>query len=110
MKKILFAFVVVGSIVACAPKLVTPDVPVEPVVDLPTPEPTTNLPSAMSESVTLGQGIFNNDCTKCHSLKVIGNHNKQQWNGILTKMTKMAKLDETQTNQVTQYVYWELER
>ena len=102
MKKILFAFVVIGSIVACAPKLVTPEV---------TPEPVTEEPAgpAMSEMVSSGKMIFNKDCTKCHEAKVIDNFTTAQWGGILTKMTKMAKLDETQTNQVTQYVAWELE-
>lgn len=103
MKKILFAFVVLGSIIACAPKLITP-VPIpEEMTENPDPAP------AMNEIASAGQLIFNSDCTKCHSLKVIGNHTKQQWTGILTKMAKMAKLDETQTNQVTQYVYWEIE-
>lgn len=103
MKKILFAFVVVGSIVACAPKLVTPVSVTEEVTETTEPAP------EMNDIASAGKVIFNNDCTKCHSLKVIGNHSKQQWTGILTKMTKMAKLDETQTNQVTQYVFWELE-
>ncbi|MFT6245046.1 MAG: cytochrome c5 [Salibacteraceae bacterium] len=103
MKKIVFAFVVVGSIVACAPKLVTP-VPVpEEITEAPEPVP------AMNEVASAGKLIFNNDCTKCHSLKVIDDYTKQQWTGILTKMTKMAKLDETQKNQVTQYVFWEVE-
>lgn len=103
MKKIVFAFVVVSSIVACAPKLVTP---------VPTPEEITEAPApmpAMDETASAGKIIFNNDCTKCHAAKVIDNYSKQQWTGILTKMTQMAKLDETQKNQVTQYVFWEVE-
>ncbi|MFT6984173.1 MAG: cytochrome c5 [Crocinitomicaceae bacterium] len=104
MKKIVFAFVVVGSIVACAPKLVTPVPMPEEITEAPEPEP------AINDIASAGKLIFNSDCTKCHSLKVIDNHTKQQWTGILTKMTKMAKLDETQTNQVTQYVFWELEQ
>lgn len=103
MKKIVFAFVVIGPIVACAPKLITP-VPINEEVS----EAQESVP-AMDVIASAGKLIFNNDCTKCHSLKVIDDYTKQQWTGILTKMTKMAKLDETQKNQVTQYVFWEVE-
>ena len=103
MKKILFAFVVVASIVACAPKLVTPEPVSEEITE------TSESAPAMNELVAAGKLIYSDDCTKCHETKIIDNYSKQQWTGILNKMTTMAKLDETQTNQVTQYVLWEIE-
>ena len=96
MKKILFGIAILATAVACK---TTP----------PTPEPPVENAPAMSADVSAGKVIFNNDCAKCHSAKVIDDYTQQQWTGILRKMIIKAKLDETKASQVTQYVNWELE-
>lgn len=99
MKKILFIFSILAIAVACAPKLTTPE---------PTPV-ISDTAEVMTSEAAVGKTVYSTSCVKCHKAKVIDEYSKEQWAGILPKMIIKAKLDETQANQVTQYINWELE-
>lgn len=61
--------------------------------------------------VDVGEGkvIYMRDCTKCHEQKKIKNFTSDQWANILPRMIIQAKLDDTESRQVTAYIEWELE-
>lgn len=56
-----------------------------------------------------GKVIYMRDCTKCHEQKKVEDFTSAQWENILPRMIVQAKLDDTESRQVTAYVEWELE-
>ncbi|SRR5260221_11415140 len=54
--------------------------------------------------IEAGHAIFTTKCTKCHALKVVDNYTTDRWTGILKSMIPKAKLDDTESGQVTAYV------
>lgn len=55
---------------------------------------------------TAGQTIYDagGKCAKCHKPKDVSSFTAEKWVGILKNMVPKAKLDETETKQVTAYV------
>jgi mono/diheme cytochrome c family protein len=51
-----------------------------------------------------GKAIYETKCARCHTAKPVGNYTAGRWVGILKSMVPKAKLDSTQTAQVTAYV------
>jgi cytochrome c5 len=51
-----------------------------------------------------GKTIYTTKCTKCHPAKPVENYDVAKWEGILKAMIPKAKLDETESAQVTAYV------
>lgn len=99
MKKLIFGFGILATIIACSPKTTLP----------PPQEEVTVTEAMMSTEASTGKTIFSKSCTKCHKAKVIDNFTAEQWAGILPGMAGKAKLDEVQTSQVAAYISWELE-
>ncbi|MES1221421.1 MAG: hypothetical protein ABUT20_38325 [Bacteroidota bacterium] len=61
---------------------------------------------AAADAATLeaGKTILTTKCAKCHPAKNPGDYTVERWTGILTSMVPKAKLDVTETAQVTAYV------
>ncbi|MFT5778676.1 MAG: hypothetical protein ACI837_001632 [Crocinitomicaceae bacterium] len=102
MKHLFLAFAAVGLLIACTPKTAE----IVPVVT----ETETTEESMPLADIGEGKVIWLTDCTKCHyGQKVIEDYTKLQWEGILPKMIKNAKLNDDKARQIRAYVYWELE-
>ncbi len=56
-----------------------------------------------------GKVIFMRDCTRCHELKVVKSFTTTQWSNILPRMIIQARLNDTESRQVTAYIEWELD-
>jgi cytochrome c5 len=63
-----------------------------------------NSVTAHAELVEQGKGIFTTKCSKCHATKDVTAYTQTRWEGILQKMIPKAKLNETESQQVTAYV------
>jgi mono/diheme cytochrome c family protein len=60
--------------------------------------------AAHTELVAQGKTVYTGKCGKCHALKTVENYNAERWTGILKSMIPKAKLNETESQQVTAYV------
>ncbi len=56
-----------------------------------------------------GKGLYDAKCQKCHKLKIVDNYTTEQWAEILPKMAKKAKLEDSETALVQEFVTWELQ-
>jgi len=54
--------------------------------------------------VEAGKSVYATKCTKCHAAKVVENYTADRWTGILKSMIPKAKLDDTESAQVTAFV------
>jgi len=54
--------------------------------------------------IEAGKTVYSTKCTKCHPAKTVENYDVARWEGILKAMIPKAKLDETESAQVTAYV------
>lgn len=67
---------------------------------------TTEMPkSAVGE----GKLVLLTKCAKCHEAPEVDKYSKEKWDKILPPMIKKAQLTEEEANNVSAYVYWELE-
>jgi cytochrome c5 len=55
--------------------------------------------------VAAGKIIYETKCTRCHAMKPADAYTADTWDGILRSMAPKAKLTETETAQVTAYVW-----
>jgi len=60
--------------------------------------------AAHAALVEQGKGIYTTKCAKCHAAKDVTAFTTTRWEGILQKMIPKAKLNETESQQVTAYV------
>jgi mono/diheme cytochrome c family protein len=60
--------------------------------------------AAHAALVEQGKGIYTTKCSKCHGAKDVTAYTTTRWEGILKSMIPKAKLDETESQQVTAYV------
>ena len=94
MKKIIFVGVL-ALFASCSPK--TTEVIEEKVpVTYPTAE------------IGQGKGLYDGKCGECHNLKKVDNYSSEAWAKILPVMAKKAKLAESETALIQEYVMWEL--
>lgn len=100
MKKIILcAYIVVVAAVACTPKA--------------SPSTTeTVIPEAASvssdqASIDAGHTIFTTKCTKCHGAKdkAVASKSYEDLRPVLASMSKKAKLNKEEIQQVSAYVY-----
>ena len=98
MRKVFVLSVLIVLIVAACHKKAVPAAAVV--------TPTTDSAVAMADPalVEAGKSVYTTKCTKCHALKVVDNYTVEKWTGILQSMIPKAKLDETESAQVTAYV------
>lgn len=93
MKKLFFPAAAVLLMTACAPKT----------TETKNVSEGTKYPSAEIEE---GNGLYANNCGKCHDLPKESKYNDEQWKKIVPPMASKAKLDATQENKILQYVLW----
>ncbi len=99
MRKVFVLSVLIVLITAACHKKAIPAA----AVTTPAPDSTTvAMPDAAL--VEAGKTVYTTKCTKCHALKVVDNYTVEKWTGILQSMIPKAKLDETESAQVTAYV------
>jgi mono/diheme cytochrome c family protein len=61
-------------------------------------------PAADTTAINNGYAVFAEKCQKCHKLKDPAKFTAEDWNKILPKMSKKAKLTDEQTALVHTYV------
>lgn len=98
MKKLLLLFAAGLTFVACKTTQV-----VEEVVET---EETTEMPTT---AIGEGKVVLLTKCAKCHEAPEVDKYSKEKWDKILPAMIKKANLSEVEANNVSAYVYWELE-
>jgi cytochrome c5 len=52
-----------------------------------------------------GEQLYATSCKKCHKLYAPSSRTAQEWKPILVVMTGKAKLSETETSKVADYIY-----
>ncbi len=97
MKKFAFILGLGTLIVACSPKTTT-------VAEAPE---TLNFPN---ETVSNGFALYGTECSKCHKAKEVKKYSREDWNTILPRMAKKAKLEGDQEATIDAYINWELAR
>lgn len=108
MKSRIILAVAAMAVISCSPKVVVqPTEPAAPpvlateVVSAPAPEPAAG-PSP--ESVAKGKELYNNNCGKCHKLFDTNAFNADEWEPILKRMQRKAKLTDEDMVFVHDYV------
>ena len=56
------------------------------------------------DNLTRGYSIFDDKCTDCHGIKKPQDFTQDEWNNIMPKMGRKAKLDTTQYKLVFRYI------
>jgi cytochrome c5 len=98
MKNRIIAFASLTAIISsCAPKVLV-EQEVAPVKEQVETKPEVNYLE--------GKTLFDNHCGKCHDLPHPSQYSKAQWAKIVPSMSKEAKLDATQENQILLYVQY----
>ena len=59
---------------------------------------------ALTPELTEGQNLYSNNCAKCHKLFEPKKFTQEEWQPILVKMQKKAKLDDVQMASITNYI------
>lgn len=113
MKYLFFITLAVGTLIACAPKTTE-----ALVTDNETPETASSneVPTTFNEAdVNAGKDLFAEKCISCHYGRSANNipglvdrFSKERWDQILPKMIENAQLNPEETNQIRQYIYWEI--
>ena len=58
----------------------------------------------MTEALAEGKTLFENNCAKCHSLYNPKDFSSEQWQPILIRMQKEARLDDVQIGNISNYI------
>ncbi|MGB1518315.1 MAG: hypothetical protein ACPG8K_04365 [Crocinitomicaceae bacterium] len=70
------------------------------------PQETNEMPKI---PVAEGKVVLMTKCARCHDLPDVDSYSKEKWDKVLPPMILKANLSEDEANNVTAYVYWELE-
>jgi cytochrome c5 len=57
-----------------------------------------------ADDLAAGRAIYLNQCATCHATQPVGHYSHAQWQKILPRMAKQAKLDARESEQVQAYV------
>ena len=103
MKKInlFIAFGAAIALIACAPKTAEVVKPLE--------KPAAK-PSFPTTEIAEGSKLYQENCGKCHKLKAVTNYSTEEWQKIVPRMAKKAKIDATAESKVLAYVLWGAEQ
>ena len=99
MKNVFLLVAGVTVLMACKTGL-------EVVEEVESTEETTEMPTT---PIGEGKVVLLTKCAKCHDAPDVDSYSKEKWNKVLNPMIKKANLTEEEANNVTAYVYWELE-
>lgn len=95
MKKLILVGVV-AILASCTPKTAE-------VVESSTP--TVTYPTA---EIAQGKDLYDSKCASCHKLKTVDNYTTEQWAKILPNMAAKAKLPDSETAMIQEFITWEL--
>ncbi|MGN7811245.1 cytochrome c [Flavobacterium johnsoniae] len=84
-----------GSSKSASVASATPAAPANPTVEL-TPE------------LAEGKNLYENSCARCHKLYEPTKFSKEDWQPILVRMQKKAKLDDVKMASITNYIHSQL--
>ena len=114
MKYLLIAAIGFGTLIACAPQTteaITTDVD----TDEQTNETNATPASLNDADIADATELFTNNCISCHYGRssddipgLIDRYSKDRWDVILPKMIDKAELNESDSEKITKYVYWEI--
>jgi mono/diheme cytochrome c family protein len=99
MKNLLLLVAGVTVLMACKTGL-------EVVEEVESVEETTEMPTT---AIGEGKVVLLTKCAKCHEAPDVDSYSKEKWDKVLNPMIQKANLTEEEANEVTAYVYWELE-
>jgi len=113
MKYLLFVTLAVGALIACSPRtteVITADNSTEETTV------TSSSPTSFDETkVDAGKALFADKCISCHYGRrsddipgLVDSFSEERWDEILPKMIDNAKLNAEETEQINQYIYWEI--
>lgn len=118
--KIISALAITAILFSCATKTV-PTPPVTPqvsneeqnqkgkvIAEMKYEQPKANSKVETSKKFEIGKDIYQNNCAKCHDLYAAKDFKKEEWSPILVKMQGKAKLDDTQMELISSYIYAQL--
>lgn len=94
MKKNIFIGVL-AILASCAPKTAEVTETATPVT-----YPTTE--------IAQGKGLYDSKCSACHKLKIVDKYSTEQWAKILPNMAEKAKLPDSETAMIQEFITWEL--
>jgi hypothetical protein len=66
-------------------------------------------PKFPTTEIAEGSTLYQENCGKCHKLKVVSNFSAVEWKSIVPRMAKKAKLDAASESKVMAYVLWQTE-
>jgi cytochrome c5 len=90
MKTRILVLALVGIFIySCSPK--TAPAPTEAKIEL-------------SPELAEGKNLYENNCAKCHNLKNPKDYNAQEWQPIMIRMQKKAKISDTDREKIYNYV------
>lgn len=55
-----------------------------------------------------GKNLYENSCARCHKLYEPAKFSKEEWQPILVRMQKKAKLDDVKMASITNYIHSQL--
>ena len=102
--KILTLTAVTMLLVSCATK----KAPMAP-TDATAPAVTETVKAAeLTPELAEGKNLYENSCGRCHKLYEPKKYTKEEWQPILVRMQKKAKLDDTNMASITNYIHSQL--
>ncbi|KFF06217.1 cytochrome c [Flavobacterium reichenbachii] len=69
---------------------------------------TTETKVALTPELLEGQNLYSNNCAKCHKLYEPKKFTKEEWQPILVRMQKKAKVDDVNMASITNYIHSQL--
>lgn len=64
--------------------------------------------SPMPEGALEGKSLMDQNCIRCHKMKIVNNYTLAKWNTILPKMARKAKISDEEQAKIYSYVEWKL--
>ena len=62
----------------------------------------------LTPELAAGKSLYENSCARCHKLYEPTKFTKEEWQPILVRMQKKAKLDDTNMASITNYIHSQL--
>ncbi|MHC0440929.1 cytochrome c [Flavobacterium sp. 3-210] len=100
--KILILAAIALFAASCGTKKVPATPPVAPAVT------ETAKAKELTPELAAGKSLYENSCARCHKLYEPTKFTKEEWQPILVRMQKKAKLDDTNMASITNYIHSQL--
>ena len=105
MKYRIAAGLFAGLLFSCSPKTV-----VQPTTPEPAQTPTTGTVSSSSANIQNGKTLYENNCAKCHRLYAPNEETAENWEPILKRMQKKARLEDADMAPIHDYIFANLQK